>query len=268
MFLQGSLLLLGFTCFLALFQAAVGIECGPGEKVSLRRDKCEPCPPKQYRPKQGDYVECLNCVECKNSREVAPCTSIANTKCECWEGFSQLPGSKEVCRCNKGSGIEPLGNGENTCKPCPNGTFSNRFNGICQPWSKCDHNGIMVPGTNSFDVICQTTPKNAVTKVSALTSTPHPAIVTHQTSANASTMASTRTATTKKLVSTGTTKQMQLQHWLVPLSCVLALLLIQLAIIKLKVKTCFQKNKTGVIRQDSCGKPVEESGEKFIPPAV
>ncbi|XP_072539295.1 tumor necrosis factor receptor superfamily member 1B [Salminus brasiliensis] len=272
MFSQGSQLLSSFLCFFVLHQAATRIECEPGQMASLDGDKCVPCPKAQYQPDRGDYVECLNCMPCRNSREVSPCTPYSNTKCECWVGFSFLRGSNAECRCQKGSGTEMSEKGELICKKCPIGTFTSGYNSKCQPWKKCDHDGVMVAGTDTSDVICKKFEKRP--EISTLTPS---AILEPQTSANTSPMAPTRIQTTKTSVYSSaapssappSTRQMPLHHWMVPLGCVLALLLIQLAIIKLKVTTCFGNNKKGMHRQDSkCGKPVEESGEKFIPPAV
>ncbi|XP_066522581.1 tumor necrosis factor receptor superfamily member 10C [Hoplias malabaricus] len=270
---QTYLLLLGLSWGFVLISVTAGITCKPGEMATIKRDRCIKCPNQQYRPQPGDYVECLNCNSCGGySKEVSPCTSVQDTKCECFEGFIIV---YDECTCIKGSGIKTSGNGVIKCEKCEDGTFTNQDNSECKRWKTCG-GGTGKGGSKVSDVICEnvvTQPPSAINLLQINTSTAAPP-KTQTPSSRAPTKAQTpfnRPLTTKHSSSAGTTSgsvtPSSKQHglWLVPLGCVLAFLLIQFLIIKLKVTPCFHKNKKNIIRGDSaCKKPVEESGEKFI----
>ncbi|XP_036425515.1 tumor necrosis factor receptor superfamily member 9 [Colossoma macropomum] len=266
MICQTSLLLFSFMWVFVLQDVTVAITCRAGQKVSIDRTQCINCPEGQYRSKPGDSVECLNCRPCgKYSMQIAVCTPISNAQCKCSEGFTNMDKHHEVCRCQPGSGLKNTGNGKEICKPCPPGTFTNKYNSWCEPWKKCDQGGVATAGTNISDVVCK---NQATPDETRATTPPSSTVLVPQTSANTSTTASTTTQTSKSIITPSSGPLNGRQHGLwvaVSLGSILAFILIQFVIIKMKMTTCFHKNKKEIVRQDSaCTKPVEESGEKFL----
>ncbi|KAL6458483.1 hypothetical protein MHYP_G00337130 [Metynnis hypsauchen] len=266
MICQTSRLLFSFVWVFVLQDVNFAITCQAGEKLNIERTLCVSCPAGQYRSRSGEYVECLNCRPCgKYSTVTEKCTAISNAKCKCFEGFTNMDKHHEVCWCLKGSGLKDTGNGKIICEPCPPGTFTKTFNSKCQPWKKCDQSGVETAGTYSSDVVC----KNPATPDETRATTfPSSTVFVPQTSANTSTTASTTTQTSENIINPSSGPPNSRQHGLwvaVSLGSILAFLLIQFVIIKMKITICFHKNKKEIVRQDSaCTKPVEESGEKFL----
>ncbi|XP_026768814.3 tumor necrosis factor receptor superfamily member 4 [Pangasianodon hypophthalmus] len=247
-----------FLWLLTLDQTHVspGIICKPGEKATYSRDSCEPCPADQYNPKHSESKECRNCDPCGSySDEVQPCTPTSNTKCRCLEGFTPWDETQKRCKCEIGSGIKNLGNGKMICEKCPPKTFSDKINSACQLLPQCIQSSEKIPGNATSDVNCGNEAKAVVPP-----SSPSPF---SQTSSSTTTITPT---TSTYPISTPTTSipgpQDSKKHalWLASLAAFLLLILI------LKLSRC-PKKRTDIVRQGSaCGKPVEESGEKFFPP--
>ncbi|XP_026852222.2 tumor necrosis factor receptor superfamily member 4 isoform X2 [Electrophorus electricus] len=251
-----------FVFWLLMFhQANAEIVCEPGNKVTMKRDKCEPCGENQYRPSRGSFAECLNCSPCARYSELAsPCTPTKNTLCHCRKGFKYVSG---MCVCDKGSGLQK--SEVDICMKCEYGTFTNTSDSTCQPWSKCDQSGEKIPGNNTADVVCKNATKPEVTTV---TSSVTSIIFVPQMSTNTSVA---WTTPSNPLTDTTSAHPNSKKYglWLGPLGALLALVFIQFVIIQMKPTNCFHKKKQQIILQDStCRKPVEESGEKFLLPFV
>ncbi|KAF4078950.1 hypothetical protein AMELA_G00187550 [Ameiurus melas] len=210
---QSFYIIWSFLCLLWLDQIHVsfGIRCEPGERVTLAKNKCEPCPAKQYNAKQSESIECQNCDPCEN--------------------------------------------GETICEKCPVNTFTNAINSECQPLPQCIQSSEAIPGNATSDINCRNEAEPAVPPSSSLPLS--------STSTGTSTMTLT---TSRNSISNPTTSfpvsQASRKHalWLAAVAAFLLLILI------LKLSRC-PKTKIDIVRQGSaCGKPVEESGEKFLPP--
>ncbi|KAG7326651.1 hypothetical protein KOW79_010052 [Hemibagrus wyckioides] len=236
---------------LTLYQvhAASQIICQPGQRLTRSKTSCEPCPPNQYNPKSSSSTECRNCEPCGlYSYQVMSCTPKNNTKCHCYDGFIPYDKTGRRCQCQIGSGIKMSGKGKPVCEKCPPKTATSEINSQCQP-----QHTQKIPGNATSEVNCGNEQKTVVPPSSSLAFS--------QTSSSTSTTA----ATTTSVLTTSTNSITELHHsrkhalWLAFLAAFLLLILI------LKLSRC-PKKKTDIVRQGSeCGKPVEESGEKFIP---
>ncbi|XP_046708912.1 tumor necrosis factor receptor superfamily member 1B [Silurus meridionalis] len=250
---KSSCLVCSILCFLTLDRNHVlsEITCQPGEKATKSRDGCIPCPDGQYNNKHSQIRECRNCDPCElNSFEVTPCRPKQNTECRCNEGFKGLDKTQKRCICPKGSGIKNLGNWKEICEKCPPKTFSNQTNSKCQPLPEY---GEKIPGSTTSDVNYGTKAKTVVAP-----SSPFPLPIT---SNSTPTMNSSRNS-----ISTPTISNPKLQDNKNHALCLASVTAFLLFILILKLSRCCRK-KTKIIRQGSaCGKPVEESGEKFLPP--
>ncbi|XP_053492981.1 tumor necrosis factor receptor superfamily member 3 [Ictalurus furcatus] len=255
---QSFYIIWSFFCLLWLDQIHVssGILCKPGEKATRSKTNCEPCPDGQYNHKHSESKECQNCDPCElNSSEISPCTLTSNTKCRCFAGFTPLDKPQKICVCRVGSGIKHLENGMRICEKCPPNTFTDAINSECQPLPQCIQSSETIPGNVTSDINCRNEAESVVPPSSSLPLS--------STSTSTSTMTLT---TSRNSISTPTTSfpvsQDSRKHalWLASLAAFLLLILI------LKLSRC-PKKKTDIVRQGSaCGKPVEESGEKFLPP--
>ncbi|KAM9483427.1 uncharacterized protein Hap1MRO34_008351 [Clarias gariepinus] len=255
---QSSYSIWSFLCLLTLHQipAASGIICDPGEKATSDRNRCERCPEDQYNPAKTESKECHNCDPCvSNSKQISPCTRKSNTKCQCLKGFEPVDNTQQRCYCQKGSGIKFAGKNV-ICEKCPPKTSTIDIN---LNYSECQ----LQP---QYVRISVTIPGNVTTYVNsgneAKTDVP-PALPLSQTSTSTLTMTST---TSRNSISTPATSipvpQDSTKHalWLASLAGIVLFILI------MKISRC-PKKKTDIVRQGSaCGKPVEESGEKFLPP--
>ncbi|XP_060115689.1 tumor necrosis factor receptor superfamily member 9 [Heteronotia binoei] len=95
------------------------------------------CPNGTYLRANG---KCFPCKTCEGEQAYEKeCSETANAVCKC-------------IRCGECSiGEERT---EEGCQRCPQGTFNNQVNGICQEWTQCPANKITIPGTEEKDVIC------------------------------------------------------------------------------------------------------------------
>ncbi|KAK2857766.1 hypothetical protein Q7C36_005685 [Tachysurus vachellii] len=248
---QNSFFIWSFLSLLTIYQDHVASEivCEPGQRATHSKTKCEPCPDNQYNPKKGSSIECRNCEPCGlYSYKISDCTSISNTKCLCHSGFIPYDKTLKRCKCPIGSGIINSENGIPICEKCPPNTFTDKSNSKCEP-----QHVLIIPGTATSDV-------SSVNEVVP----PSSPLSFSQTSTSTPTTAPTASRN-DFTTSTPATSIPELHDsrahaiWLASPAAFLLLILI------LKLSGC-SKKKIDIVRQGSeCGKPIEESGEKFIP---
>ncbi|XP_041639495.1 tumor necrosis factor receptor superfamily member 4 [Cheilinus undulatus] len=134
-------------------------KCPKGQRVA--NSGCAPCPPGYYQPEENNSSRCKQCTRCdeeSGSFVQELCTTDANTRCQCREGFVPSDRDSSTCKCDKGSGKM---NGE--CSKCEVGYFNNRIDSPCQKWKKCNV-GENVSGTPTSDVICSDESKTDIKK--------------------------------------------------------------------------------------------------------
>ncbi|KAF6721192.1 Tumor necrosis factor receptor superfamily member 9 [Oryzias melastigma] len=118
-------------------------------------DLCKPCEPGTFTVNPLKW-RCERCSDCVGAQvHVKNCTAIADTVCGCKEGLRCANDKCSYCveKCRKG--FEPLSNG--SCRPCPEGTFSDQIDMKCKPWStKCPKPDqvTVVKGNASSDIQC------------------------------------------------------------------------------------------------------------------
>ncbi|XP_034732153.1 tumor necrosis factor receptor superfamily member 9a [Etheostoma cragini] len=124
-------------------------ECGPSPK-----DLCTPCEAGKFTVNPKEY-SCNRCTQCVGAQVlVKECTATADTKCGCIEGLTCGDDRCSFCikKCDKG--YEPV---KRSCRPCPEGTFNNRTQQRCKPWStKCPNpdQKIVAKGNALTDIKC------------------------------------------------------------------------------------------------------------------
>ncbi|XP_027002082.2 tumor necrosis factor receptor superfamily member 1B [Tachysurus fulvidraco] len=247
---QSSFFIWSFLSLVTIYQDHVASEivCKPGERATHSKTKCEPCPDNQYNPKKSSSIECQNCEPCGlHSYKILACTSTSNTKCHCRSGFIPYDKTLKRCYCPIGSGIIISENGFPICEKCPPKTFTNTSNSKCQP-----RHVLIIPGTTTSDVssVNEAAPSSTLSFSQTYNSTPTTAPTTSRNYSTTSTPATSIP---------GLHDRRAHAIWLASPAAFLLLILI------LKLTGC-SKKKIDIVRQGSeCGKPIEESGEKFIP---
>ncbi|XP_074537990.1 tumor necrosis factor receptor superfamily member 9-like [Halichoeres trimaculatus] len=134
--------------------------CHPGNRLVERcgpdpKKLCEPCKPKTFitSPLKRSCDVCRQCVE--SLVLVKECTATSDTVCGCKEGLTCGNDPCTFCVKMCGKGQEPAA--ENSCRPCPEGTFNNQTHQKCKPWStKCPDpdQHIVVFGDAFSDIKC------------------------------------------------------------------------------------------------------------------
>ncbi|KAI1892487.1 hypothetical protein AGOR_G00133920 [Albula goreensis] len=134
--------------------------CKPGNHMVQQcgedpKELCSPC-------KAGTYTtdpalsSCQRCTQCTGVQMVKhDCTSTSDTVCGCINGYRCGNAKCTHCIQECGQGQEPTEN--QTCRPCPHGTYNNGIHQKCMPWrTSCppDH-PILYPGTQIHDSICR-----------------------------------------------------------------------------------------------------------------
>ncbi|RVE70843.1 hypothetical protein OJAV_G00068660 [Oryzias javanicus] len=135
-------------------------ECHPGNRLldmcgQRPSDLCKPCEPGTFT-ENPLKLRCERCSECVGAQvHVKNCTAGADTVCGCKEGLRCANKKCSYCveKCQKG--FEPLSNG--SCRPCPEGTFSDQIDMKCKAWStKCPKPDqvTVFKGNASSDIQC------------------------------------------------------------------------------------------------------------------
>lgn len=136
--------------------------CHPGNRLVSQcgpkpQDLCKPCEPETYTV-EPLHKTCLRCTQCVGAQVLLKeCTTTTDTQCGCKEGLTCGNTSCNFCvmKCNKGQ--EPTEN--RSCRPCPEGTFSDQIHQKCKPWStKCPNPGdtMVAKGNATSDIQCVT----------------------------------------------------------------------------------------------------------------
>ncbi|XP_061591492.1 tumor necrosis factor receptor superfamily member 9a [Cololabis saira] len=127
-------------------------ECGPDP-----RTLCEPCDPGYYTLKPKAY-SCDRCTQCVGAQvHLEDCTATKDTTCGCRDGLACGNDQCSFCVEKCAKGYEPTD--DRSCRPCPQGTFSDKSQKNCQPWStRCPHPNqrIVAKGNASSDIQCIT----------------------------------------------------------------------------------------------------------------
>uniref|UniRef100_A0A3Q3T4F9 Tumor necrosis factor receptor superfamily, member 9a n=1 Tax=Mastacembelus armatus TaxID=205130 RepID=A0A3Q3T4F9_9TELE len=103
-------------------------KCGPNPK-----ELCKPCERKTFTVIPA-AISCTPCRQCIGALvTVKNCTATSNTICSCKEGLICGDDSCSFCteKCDKGQ--EPTE--DRSCRPCPDGMFSDQIQQKCKPWS-------------------------------------------------------------------------------------------------------------------------------------
>ncbi|KAJ8371385.1 hypothetical protein SKAU_G00114130 [Synaphobranchus kaupii] len=136
------------------------LKCKPGYREQRRcapdpKQQCVPCEAGTYIQELGRFT-CFSCTQCTSTQTVKQaCTSTSDTVCGCVHGYRCVDAHCSGCmrECNQGE--EPTG--KESCRTCPDGTFSNQIHQNCTPWrTSCPHpgHGIVALGTAFHDSIC------------------------------------------------------------------------------------------------------------------
>lgn len=135
-------------------------ECHPGHHLVKRcgpdpKKLCTPCEDKTFTTNLKSW-SCDACRQCVESLVlVKKCTATSDTVCGCKQGFTCGNNPCTFCVKTCGKGQEPAAN--NSCRPCPEGTFNDQTLQKCKPWSKkCPDPGqqIVAFGDAFSDIKC------------------------------------------------------------------------------------------------------------------
>uniref|UniRef100_A0AAY4C8M6 TNFR-Cys domain-containing protein n=1 Tax=Denticeps clupeoides TaxID=299321 RepID=A0AAY4C8M6_9TELE len=121
---------------------------------------CTPCESGSYVP-NSNPASCVTCSTCKGTQVKRPCTPTSDAVCECIAGFQCGDATCSFCQQKCRVGEERI---NRTCHDCPNGTFSDRADQKCVPWSsRCLEPNQMVikGGSRVHDIICGPTENSA-----------------------------------------------------------------------------------------------------------
>ncbi|KAM5248731.1 tumor necrosis factor receptor superfamily member 9 [Ctenodactylus gundi] len=104
------------------------------ERTSSMQESCDSCPAGIFRTKK-------------------PCLPTSDAECECIEGLRCSGPKCRDCFSGCGKGQELRGEG---CKDCRFGTFNDKEDGVCRPWTNCslERKSVRVNGTKYSDVTC------------------------------------------------------------------------------------------------------------------
>ncbi|NXM18656.1 TNR5 factor, partial [Ploceus nigricollis] len=162
--------------------------CQPGEKLVSECNKtedsvCAPCESGHYQPSWTKEKHCAPHDICEgNAGLVVKMHGDAthNTVCQCRAGTHCSDSSCQTCvenqPCQLGSGFvaaKAMDRMSSPCEPCAEGTFSNVSSKTepCHPWTSCEEKGLVVKvkGTNSSDVICESSRRSSLSVLIPIT---------------------------------------------------------------------------------------------------
>ncbi|NP_001298267.1 tumor necrosis factor receptor superfamily member 1B precursor [Oreochromis niloticus] len=131
---------------------------------------CTPCPPDQYQENFNYYPNCATCQKCREEKGLQyaqSCSSTTPSKCICRPGRYCIMGYDDPycsdCRkykqCRPGTGVTAKGtpSSDVKCKPCPEGTFSDKTSSTdpCQPHTDCNGRAVLRKGNTTSDTVCE-----------------------------------------------------------------------------------------------------------------
>ncbi|NWW03656.1 TNR5 factor, partial [Oreocharis arfaki] len=162
--------------------------CRPGEKLVSECNKtedslCAHCERGHYQPGWTKEKHCAPHDICEgNAGLIVKMQGNAthNTVCQCQAGTHCSDISCQTCvenqPCQLGSGFvaaKALDRMSSPCEPCAEGTFSNISSKTepCYPWTSCEEKGLVVKvkGTNSSDVICESSRRSSLSVLIPIT---------------------------------------------------------------------------------------------------
>ncbi|XP_047456194.1 tumor necrosis factor receptor superfamily member 9a [Mugil cephalus] len=134
--------------------------CHPGNRLVTKcgqkaKDLCKTCEPGTFNG-DGTTYQCTRCTQCVGAQILLePCTATTDTKCGCEQGLTCGDERCSFCVDTCGKGQEPTD--DRSCRPCPEGTFNDKIQQKCKPWStKCPYPNqyIAAKGSAVSDIIC------------------------------------------------------------------------------------------------------------------
>ncbi|NWW69404.1 TNR5 factor, partial [Ifrita kowaldi] len=162
--------------------------CQPGEKLVSECNEtedsvCASCESGHYQPGWTKEKHCAPHDICEgNAGLVVKMQGNAthNTVCQCRAGMHCSDISCQTCvenqPCQLGSGFvaaKAMNRMSSPCEPCAEGTFSNVSSKTepCYPWTSCEEKGLVVKvkGTNSSDVICESSRRSSLSVLIPIT---------------------------------------------------------------------------------------------------
>ncbi|XP_066186762.1 tumor necrosis factor receptor superfamily member 5 isoform X2 [Sylvia atricapilla] len=162
--------------------------CPPGEKLVSECNKtqdsaCSPCESGHYQPSWTKEKHCAPHDICEDNAGLIvkiQGSTTHNTVCQCQAGMHCSDTSCQTCvenqPCQLGSGFvaaKAMDRMSSPCEPCAEGTFSNVSSKTepCHPWTSCEEKGLVVKvkGTNSSDVICESSRRSSLSVLIPIT---------------------------------------------------------------------------------------------------
>ncbi|XP_074409790.1 tumor necrosis factor receptor superfamily member 5 isoform X2 [Zonotrichia albicollis] len=162
--------------------------CRPGEKLMSECQEtedsvCVPCESGHYQPSWTKEKHCAPHDICESNAgliEKIKGNVTHNTVCQCRAGTHCSDISCQTCvenqPCQLGSGFvaaKAMERMSSPCEPCAEGTFSNVSSKTepCHPWTSCEEKGLLVKvkGTNSSDVICESSRRSSLSVLIPIT---------------------------------------------------------------------------------------------------
>uniref|UniRef100_A0A674HD71 CD40 molecule n=1 Tax=Taeniopygia guttata TaxID=59729 RepID=A0A674HD71_TAEGU len=159
-----------------------------GEKLVSECNKtedsiCAPCESEHYQPSWTKEKHCAPHDICeRNAGLIVKMHGNAthNTVCQCRAGTHCSDITCQTCvenqPCQLGSGFvaaKAMDRMSSPCEPCAEGTFSNVSSKTepCHPWTSCEEKGLLVKvkGTNSSDVICESSRRSSLSVLIPIT---------------------------------------------------------------------------------------------------
>ncbi|XP_069466186.1 tumor necrosis factor receptor superfamily member 18 [Ambystoma mexicanum] len=119
------------------------------------------CSPSQYPLPTPQGTKC--CERCLTVVPAErPCPGFTDSDCKCTTGYKCKDPECSSCipvpSCKKGEELLKSGSIDFSyrCKPCSNGTYSDKENGFCRVWSNCESQGLktIAPGNRTHNVKC------------------------------------------------------------------------------------------------------------------
>lgn len=161
-------------------------KCPPGQRLKKECTEtsetvCEPCQPEQFMESWNYARNCFSCIKCKESKGLQftqKCTSTTNSICACMPGRFCLMAIKGLscqectryknCKVGYGVLVKGTANSDVTCKPCPEGTFSDTvsYTDVCKPHTDCDERDVIRKGNAFSDTECKPAAQQHISKIS------------------------------------------------------------------------------------------------------
>ncbi|KAI1233366.1 hypothetical protein IHE44_0004539 [Lamprotornis superbus] len=144
---------------------------------------CAPCETGHYQPSWTKEKHCAPHDICEDNAGLIvkmQGNATHNTLCQCQAGMHCSDISCQTCvenqPCQLGSGFvaaKAMERMSSPCEPCAEGTFSNVSSKTepCHPWTSCEEKGLVVKvkGTNSSDVICESSRRSSLSVLIPIT---------------------------------------------------------------------------------------------------